>query len=120
LTLEPSVYGHLVYGLAAISLDSLSTDEAGAAALTQSGDLNALDYLCIALFCKDLSTNSSSVRRIYSRLLNALQVRDELIKVFLQAEREAHERASKQINRGGVANLTKRMRKPRINVSVGV
>jgi len=121
LTLEPSVYGHLIYGLAALALDSLAAEESGAEGSTQEWrDLSDLDYLCIALFCTDLSTNSTRSRRIYSRLLKALQVRDEVIKALVKAEREMPGRGGVRFNRVGLSNLTKRMRKPRIKVSRGV
>jgi hypothetical protein len=119
LALEPSVYGHLVYGLAALALDSLAADNSGAPwSLQERNDLLDLDYLCIALFCRDLTTTSKRLQRVWSRLVKAFSVRAEVVRAILQVEAHAPERQPTRINRVRLSQLRKKMRRERIRVSV--
>jgi len=119
LTLQPSVYGHLVFGLIALSLDSLAPDERATGESTEDGkDLSDLDYLCVALFCGDLATNRDRLRRIYPRLISALQVRNEIIRSSVHAEEEKPVPSGMRLDRRRMSHLSERMRVPRMQVSL--
>lgn len=87
LTVGPSVYGHVVLGLAALSLDWLAQGGLdGAKANKITNDFHDLDYICTATFCTDMVTDDRRANRIYSVIIEALERRWAQLKTLAEAE----------------------------------
>mgnify|MGYP003662944031 CR=1 FL=1 len=87
LTVGPSVYGHVVLGLAALSLDWLAQGGLdGAKADKITNDFHDLDYICTATFCTDLVTDDRRANRVYSAMIDALERRWAKWKTLAEAE----------------------------------
>ncbi len=89
LTVGPSVYGHVVYTLAALALDWLARgglDTVDPEKLTN--DFFDLDYTVTATYCSDLITEDGRASRIYSALLKAFERRAQIMEGLETAERQ--------------------------------
>lgn len=89
LTVNPSVYGHTVYALAALALDWLA--RGGLEAIDPgkiTNDFFDLDYTVTATFGSDLVTEDERATRIYSALLKAFERRTQIIETLETADRQ--------------------------------
>jgi len=87
LTVGPSVYGHVVLGLAALALDWLAQGGLdGTKADKITNDFHDLDYICTASFCIDLVTDDRRANRVYSAMIEALEMRWEHLKTLAEAK----------------------------------
>lgn len=84
LTFNPSIHGHMVYGLAALSLDWLAYGGLEAAAPEDlTNDIFDLDYVVTATFCQDLATKDKRARRVYSSLISAFEERSKVVATLI-------------------------------------
>jgi len=108
LTLGPSVYGHMVYGLMALALDRLAESGQETSNFTEATDkLYCLDYICSATFCADFITQDKRAKRLYSLLTKVFQRRAEMVQAIGSSGLE--DQPDKE-------NVIQKIRRPRFNV----
>jgi len=97
LTLGPSVYGHVVLGLAALALDWLAQGGIdGIAPEKITNDYHDLDYICTASFCTDLVTEDRRANRIYSGMIEALERRWQCVTLLAQKKQVMAKKATRK------------------------